>query len=82
MTMPRSGVPMAHRTQLASERSRKAQQIDLFGDLSLVPAIDTPAWRDLPTETRSMLTSLMTRLILEHVQASGGAFQKEACHDR
>jgi hypothetical protein len=41
----------------------------------------TPAWRDLPEETRGMLTGLMARLILEHAQISSPALRTEAGHD-
>ena len=41
------------------------QQIDLFAEDA--PTIGgMPAWSALPTETRAALTTLMTRLILDH----------------
>ena len=45
------------------QQSDRSQQIDLFDG---VTPTQTPAWRDLPEETRGMLTGLMARLILEH----------------
>jgi hypothetical protein len=41
------------------------QQIDLFAENALVTAI-APTWSRLPLETQATLTSLMTRLILDH----------------
>jgi hypothetical protein len=43
--------------------------------------VKTPAWRELPEETRSALTSLLARLFLEHAQASRAVAQTEASHD-
>ena len=47
----------AGRTAKASTK-RAFQQIDLFDG---VTPTQTPAWRDLPEETRGMLTGLMAR---------------------
>jgi hypothetical protein len=55
-----------------------SQQIDLFNG---VTPTETPAWRDLPEETRSTLTGLMARLILEHAQVSSPALRTEGSHD-
>jgi hypothetical protein len=63
-----------------------AQQLDLFGDdrpsddrPSTV--VDTPAWPELPAETRATLTGLMARLILEHADGSRAGSTREAGHD-
>ena len=46
-------------------RCRVPQQIDLFAENA--PTIgDMPAWFGLPMETQAALTTLMTRLILDH----------------
>jgi hypothetical protein len=60
------------------QQSDRSQQIDLF--VGVTPT-QTPAWRDLPEETRDMLTGLMVRLILEHAQISSPALRTEAGHD-
>ena len=68
---------------MSTERRRlqqcdRCQQIDLFDGVTPTP---TPAWRDLPEETRDTLTGLMARLILEHAQISSPAVRTEAGHD-
>jgi len=40
-----------------------------------------PSWRQLPEETRAVLTELMARLILDHAQTDNAASSKEADHD-
>ena len=60
------------------QQSDRSQQIDLFDG---VTPTQTPAWQDLPEETRATLTGLMTRLILEHAQISSAALRTEAGHD-
>ena len=72
-----------HRPVTSTERRRlqqsdRSQQIDLFDG---VTPTQTPAWRDLPEETRDTLTGLMARLILEHAQISSPAVQTEAGDD-
>ena len=58
------------------QQSDRSHQIDLFDGVT-----QTPAWRDLPEETRDTLTGLMARLILEHAQISSPALQTETGHD-
>jgi hypothetical protein len=61
------------------QQSDRSQQIDLFDG---VTPTRTPAWRDLPEETRDTLTGLMARLILEHAQITSPVLRTEAGHDQ
>jgi hypothetical protein len=63
---------------MSIQQSDRSQQIDLFDGVRLT---QTPAWQDLPEQTRDTLTGLMVRLILEHAQISGPAVQTEAGDD-
>ena len=72
-----------HRPVTSTERRRLqqsdcSQQIDLFDGLT---PMQTPAWQDLPEETRDTLTGLMVQLILEHAQISSRALRTGAGHD-
>jgi hypothetical protein len=58
-----------------------APQLDLFGDDRPRAIVDTPAWPDLPAETRATLTGLMARLIIEHADGSRAGSTREAGHD-
>ena len=58
-----------------------APQLDLFGDDRPRTIVDTPAWPELPAETRATLTGLMARLILEHADGSRTGSTREAGHD-
>jgi hypothetical protein len=56
---------MPHQSKQNPARRRVSEQIDLFAEGA--PTIGrVPAWAGLPTETQAALTTLMTRLILEH----------------
>jgi hypothetical protein len=56
---------MPRQSKQRSARSYVPQQIDLFSENA--PTIGgMPAWSGLPTETQAVLTTLMTRLILDH----------------
>ena len=56
---------MPRQSKRRSARCRVPQQIDLFAENALVTAT-APTWSRLPLETQATLTSLMTRLILDH----------------
>ena len=72
--MPRSGY--RHNQQPPSQ-----QQMDLFGSGLSNSAIGAPAWSELPAEARAALTSLMTRLILDHAATTATPRAKELDHD-
>lgn len=78
MTMRSSVQPPATPTERRKLQSDRSQQSDLFDD---VTPMQTPAWQDLPEETRATLIGLMTRLILEHAQIGSAALRTEAGHD-
>ena len=61
--------------------SGPAPQLDLFGDDRPRTIVDTPAWPDLPAETRATLTGLMARLIIEHADGRRAGSTREASHD-
>jgi hypothetical protein len=54
--------------------------MDLFGSGLLNSAIGAPAWSELPAEARAALTSLMTRLILDHAATTATPRAKEVDH--
>ena len=58
-----------------------SHQLDLFPEPRLPMAATIPAWLELPAETRSALTNLMTKLILEHADKSGVEAKREVSHD-
>lgn len=77
MRSPVQSLAMPTERQRLQQRDR-SQQIDLFDGVTLA---QTPAWRDLPEETRGTLTGLLAQLILEHAQISSPALRTEAGHD-
>ena len=62
-------------------RRSRPQQIDLFGSGLSNDASGAPAWLELPAEARAALTSLMTRLILDHAATIATPRAKEVDHD-
>jgi hypothetical protein len=64
-----------------NRRSRPQHQIDLFGSGLSNDATGAPAWPELPVEARAALTSLMTRLMLDHAATTATPRAKEADHD-
>jgi hypothetical protein len=63
------------------DQRRKPEQMDLFGSDQSSVVIGAPAWPDLPAETRRTLTTLIARLILEHLDKRRAGAQMEADHD-
>ncbi len=57
-----------HRRQPSADR-----QLDLFGQPKGGTKEPTPVWEALPARTRTELTALMTRLILDHAQGGGSS---------
>ena len=55
---------MLRQSRQRSARRCVPQQIDLFAENA--PTGGVPAWSGLPMETQAALTTLMTRLILDH----------------
>ena len=72
---------MPHQTKPMSARRRALQQIDLFAGEPTKTIGDMPAWSALPPEIQTALTSLITRLILEHADKSQIGPMAEAGHD-
>jgi hypothetical protein len=64
-----------------NRQPRPQHQIDLFGSGPSNGAIGAPAWPELPAEARAALTSLMTRLILDHAARTATPRAKEVGHD-
>ena len=63
-----------------NRRSRPPHQMDLFRSGLSNDATGAPAWPELPAEARAALTSLMTRLILDHAATTATPRAKEADH--
>ncbi len=80
-SVPLSVSSNEHRRSQAGTRVAQPQQIDLFGNERQNALVAGPAWRELPVETQSAVTSLMARLLLEYVQGSRTGSATEAGHD-
>jgi hypothetical protein len=65
------------------QRQRRApQQIDLFAGERHNSIGNMPVWSMLPPDIQAVLTSLITRLILEHADARRiGSIMAETDHD-
>ena len=67
-------------------RQPKRYQFDLFSNPHDAGPHDTeiaqtPQWQTLPARTRRTLTTLMVRLILDHVDGKSASQREEADHD-
>ena len=79
MTMRSAKQPPAMSTERRRlQQSDCSQQIDLFAGAT---PTQTPAWRELPEETRGTLTGLLARLILEHARIGTPAVRTDDSHD-
>jgi hypothetical protein len=67
--------------EATSEATPGPQQIDLFTEKPQNAIGNMPAWSTLPIDVQAALTSLMTRLILEHAYASRIGSMTETDHD-
>ena len=63
------------------KRRRAPQQIDLFAGEPHNAIGNMPVWSMLPTDIQAALTSLITRLILEHAAARRIGSMAETDHD-
>ncbi len=61
-------------------RQLKRYQFELFSNPHDAKMAQTPQWQALPAETRRTLTTLMVRLILDHVDGAR-APEREARRD-
>jgi hypothetical protein len=72
---------MQRQRKRTQARRRAPQQIDLFAGEPQKTIGEMPGWLGLPSETQAALTSLISRLILEHADKSRIAPTAEAGHD-
>jgi hypothetical protein len=56
-------------------------QIELLGVPDCVRPPQKPAWEALPSQTRALLTDLMTRLLLDHARNDRPPAPRNGCHD-
>jgi len=57
----------------------KAAQFELFGLSDQANTVTTPAWQNLPAQTRQKITGLMARLLVEHGQEQAANRMREEC---
>ena len=72
---------MRHNRGRHRRQPSAARQFDLFGQPKSGTEEQTPIWEALPAQTRTELTALMTRLILDHAQGSLSSPTGEARHE-
>ena len=70
-----------NRRRVASRRREAERQLDLFVRSHPTPVAKVPSWRELPERTRTELTCLITRLMLEHAGGGGSALRQEVGDD-
>ncbi len=81
VTMPRSINTSGRQRGCTGARRGPTQQTDLFGDERSSVLVDIPAWQDLAADTQAVLTRLMARLILDHVETRRAGSKVEVGHD-
>jgi hypothetical protein len=74
-------IAMQRRTKQIQARRRVPLQIDLFAAEPQEAIGDLPKWSGLPTDVQAALTSLMTRLLLEHTSKNRIGSTTEVGHD-
>jgi hypothetical protein len=61
---------MQSQTKQTQARGRALLQMDLFAGDPQKAIDDRPVWSELPTEVQTTLTSLITRLLMQHADKS------------
>jgi len=77
----RPAISAERRRRRLSSRKGESRQLDLFSGPSPVLHAKTPAWSELPVETRATLTTLIAQLILEYTRAGSVIAVTETGHD-
>jgi hypothetical protein len=72
---------MRHDHERHRRQPSTARQLDLFGHPKSGTKERTPVWEALPAQTRTELTALMTRLILDHARGDVSSPIGEARHE-
>ncbi|KQX24238.1 MULTISPECIES: hypothetical protein [unclassified Sphingomonas] len=62
-------------------RKSTTLQLDLFSSSHDPGSAQPPRWQTLPKQTRQTLTSLIVRLLLDHVDDDPVAEPREMCDD-
>jgi len=61
------------------DHHKEATQFELFGLPDQADTVKTPAWQNLPAQTRQKITGLMARLLMEHGQEQSTSRVCEEC---
>jgi hypothetical protein len=73
--------PMHRRDSVRHHLQSLTHQFDLFAPPVGDGATPAPDWRTLPAATRQALTTLIARLILEHMHGGSRTDQEVRCDD-
>jgi hypothetical protein len=74
-------MPMQRRDSARHHPQSITHQFDLFAPPVVDSAMPVPDWRTLPAATRQALTTLIARLILEHMHGDRQADREEVRRD-